>query len=303
MRRLYVAAALVALAVVAPSRAAYVVAGGAADRNAFINLLNAESAGGAWSLNMGGDLVFTAAMGNPPLNFFASRLNTFNNLLNTNMQTRTVNVGSNLAGVLVGAFDGNGVQTLDLADILQFAVNAAVQPQPLLDTRASVLIHELGELFIDGPPANFPNAHLFGGIQEENSQLAAQGIRGMRQPGPDNFMLVGAAVAGVQNFVLQVPFLTVNNVPAAGPLPAIPAGTPYFEVIRGRITGGPNFAITNIRKGIFDLGVSYDGTGYDIAIDSIGYQIVPEPGTILLTATGLVGLLAVGRRNRRAKAA
>ncbi|RUL89179.1 PEP-CTERM sorting domain-containing protein [Tautonia sociabilis] len=284
-----VVSTLAALAITPTARGAYVVLGNAADRNTFLGLLNNHSNGGTWALDAMNQLVFTPNAN--PINFFASRLNTFNTTAN-----RTVEVGLNQGGVLVGAFLGNGIQRLDLADIMAFTVNAAAQVQPLLDTQASVLMHELGELFLDGPLGSFPNSHLFGGIQEQNNQLTALGIRGMRL-NQDQFRLIGAPMGNVQQYEIRLRFQTTQAVPAAGGQPMLPAGATYFEVIRGRIIGG-NFGVTNIRPGIVDLGVAYDDTDNNIIIDEV-FAIVPEPASALLTLLGVSGVWAARWRLRR----
>ncbi len=246
------------LAVVSlPARAAFVITGNAADQTTFINMINGYSTGGAWSLNMVNQLVWTANGG--AVDFFASRLNTFNG---DNLNNRTVDVKQNYPGVLVGAFgplagQPNGTQLLDLGDIQKFSLTTAAQP--LLDLQPSVMIHELGEVYQDGGAANFNNAHVFGGITEENSQLAALGSRGQRQTPGDQFTALGG-----NQWQLKIPWRDVPN------------NKPGWEVITGTTTAGM-FNITQIAPGLAETGATYDGSRDDIAIDSIYFQPVPEP--------------------------
>lgn len=286
--------------------AAFVINGNMADQTTFLNLINADSQGGGWSLNMMNQLVFTANAN--PQNVYANQLNALNNVNNV----RTVNVMQNAPGVLGGAFGPllmpalmAGTQVIDLGDIQAFTANGAAQIQPLLFTRGSVLLHELAELNMDGGAAAFPNAHNTG-IMVQNAILVAQGVLGMRLAGNDLFVIAPAAPgAAFTTYEATTGFQTTAAVPAAGGQQALAIGARYNQIIRGRITGvnAPfNFDITNVARGILDSGFTYDGTGYDISIESVTVQVVPEPSLPALLCIG-IAILVLQRRNNAVSSA
>lgn len=293
------------LTVSLPARATFVVAGNVADQTTFINLINADTQGGAWNLNIANQLLF-AANGNA-LNNYATQLNALNNALNV----RTVNVMQNVPGGLVGAFgplyvpaQPAGTQLIDLGDILAFTANAAAQPQPLLGTRGSTLLHELAELNADGGALAFNNSHNTG-IQEENNIMAFQGIMGIRLAGGAFNVTPAAPGTNFATYRMTVPFQTTAAVPAGGGQQALANGAMYNEVITGRITGAVapfNFDFTNIARGLIDTGFSYDGTGYDVSIESITAQVVSEPSTLMLLFIGFACLLRQTATRRHAAA-
>jgi hypothetical protein len=172
------------LAVAIPAKATFIVGGNMADQTTFLNLINADTQGGAWSINNMSQLVFTDNV-NVIDNNYATQLNALNNVNNV----RSVGVMQNAPGVLVGAFGPTlnpalpqGTQVIDLGDIQAFTANGGAQVQPILSTRGSVLLHELAELNNDGGAANLNNAHN-AGILMENNILLSQGVSGMRVAG------------------------------------------------------------------------------------------------------------------------
>lgn len=301
--RVGIAALGLLFAAASSSRATYTIAGVAADQTTFLNMVNANSQGGVWSLNNQNQLVFTA--NGVALNVFATELTGLNNMNNA----RTVSVMQDFPGVLVGSFGPRftpaqpaGTQLIDLGDIQHFAATAVAQVQPLLDTQGSVLMHELAEVNTDGGAANFANAHA-AGIAEQNTILAGQGVSGMRT-GNGNIVLTAAAPGtNFATFVMTIPFQTTAAVAAAGGQPALANGAAYNELIQGRVTGAMfpfNYNITNIAQGLFDTGVSYDGTGFSVDITSVTVQAVPEPAAGALLLVGGAALLGGTLRRRRA---
>lgn len=71
--------------------------------------------------------------------------------------------------------------------------------------------------------------------------------------------------------------------------------TPQFSRFEFLLAPGRYTIALNVRE---DAGYGY-GEGF-IRADEITVSITPEPATLLLTASGLVGLLAVNSRRRRA---
>jgi len=59
------------------------------------------------------------------------------------------------------------------------------------------------------------------------------------------------------------------------------------------------FGVTNWDDNGFQSGLAFDGiTVGGTPIDQVPVQVVPVPGSILLLASGLVGLLSLRRRSR-----
>ena len=249
----------------------------------FTTMLNNYSQGGMFAIN-NGNLAFTA--NGAVLNNFATNVR---DIVNSQTNT-TLRINQSDAGVLVGAYRGGGTQDLDLADILAFPAQDRV-----LDLQSAVLLHEISEVFNSvtaGQGAAFPsqdfnNAHAFG-IQQENGELTARRSDGQRGAG-------ARFVAGVGG-----------------------RGTIFFQwtdardpkVASLRIDINNNAAtqiqLSQIRTGLFDSGVSYDGTDYNISIDGISLAdandnlVTPEPGGLALVVIGLGGMLAL-KRNRRSR--
>jgi len=273
-RGLLIMSLLICCSLWSPAYAAYMVTGSDADKTTFLGLLNTASVGGTWTLSETSQLVF--GPNGMALNNFSTELNLFNNTAGV---VRTLDVKQNYPGVLVGGFGPKlglaaGTQALDLGDIQMFKTTIA--QEPLLDLQSSVLLHELREVFQDGGNASFSASHQ-SAIGEQNAELAALGSRGVRQPGPD---IWEAMPNGTWEY--RFPWLD------------FPTGIAGFEVIKG--TGA--FNISNIAPGIDDPGpdVSYDGSGHDIAITSVIFEVVPGPSTWLLLGSGFVGLVLARRK-------
>lgn len=273
----------------------------AALRGAFISALQVDSSGGLWAVNAQDQLMFADLGG--AQNAFTQNLNNLNNAANG----KTVYLGLDIPGVLVGAYGpgypgyGAGQQLIDMTDVSKFTALAIAQPQPLLDTRGSVLLHELAELVSDGGLLNFNASHGYG-IDWENAVLGFDGILGQRLHGGDVFRQYRPDPSMPPNkFRVRVPFVATANIAAGGGLPAITAGTQYHEAVYGTVSGPnnplPDFAPSNVARGLVDSGYSYDETGYSVDIDRIVVEI-PEPSTLGLVAISLVGIFWTRRRNR-----
>ena len=259
----------------APASATYIVTGPAADRTTLVGMLNTYSSGGAWALNAANQLVFAA--NGQPLNNFATRLNFFNN---NSALGRTVDVRQNYPGVLIGAFGPlfnpahpARTQLLDLGDI-QFFQQTAAQ-EPLLDLESSLILHELSELFWDGAAVDFGASH-GNAINEQNAELTVLVSRGQRRGPPDGWR----TIAATNTWEGRIPWRDTVR------------GINGFEVITGRGA----FDITQVASGILYTGYSYDGSGHDIAIESIRFEAVPEPSALVLLGLGLAGVY-FSRRN------
>ncbi|MBC7834936.1 MAG: PEP-CTERM sorting domain-containing protein [Phycisphaerales bacterium] len=261
-----------ALALTPAAIGQYMLTGAAADRTAFVGLLNNFSAGGTWAQVGGNNSLAFTANGNP-LNNFATRLTTFNATAGM-----TVDLGRSQPGVGIGAFLGNGTQRLDLDDITFFSANPAAAPP--LPIQQSFVLHELAELqnaVANG--AGFDAAHL-GGITEENAEMAARNARGQRGAPPDQF-IAGNAAMGIR------PRIRVAWTDTQGPV----AGFLTVTIGNDNVVGAQF-----VRNGWFDLSIPFDpNTNEDIPFENVFFEPIPAPGTIALLG---LGSLALARRRR-----
>ena len=220
-------------------------------------------------------------------------------------------------GVLIGAFGPKfinpvfpaghpaGTQLLDLGDITQFASKPGNQIAPIFETRGALLIHELAEVVADGNIAAFGKSH-FLGIDFENSVLASQGSSGQRLRARDRWLRLTGTDFKIATLFVATKDVDAFTDPVTGVTwAAMSAGTVYNQVTVGRVTptpGGLNeFGPTNMAPGVFDTGYTYDGTGFDVAIQQITFLPVPEPSTLLLLLTGGAVLLSrAGKWRHRA---
>jgi hypothetical protein len=268
----------------AAARAELLLTGAAADRTLFVGLLNSFSTGGVWvgPVNSGGALTF--APDGLARNFFARRMGDF---AASNTQA-TLDVGQNQGGVAIGAFLGMGVQRLDLADIMRFPASALADP--VLDLQPALIMHEATEVFQSvARGIGFDAAHRLA-INNENRELADKGSRGRRRPPPDTFTEVRDGTGTVVAIDARVGWRDINN----------------DRIVAMIVRIDNALAVTNIRSGIFETGVTYDETDRDLRIGEIFLvegQVIPEPSALALAATGLGVLALAGLRRRRGAAA
>jgi hypothetical protein len=104
---------------------------------------------------------------------------------------------------------------------------------------------------------------------------------------------------------IGIPFMTTAPVAAGGGQPALAAGTRYNELIQGRITGmmPPNFSITNIAGGLADIGLPYDGSGFDVSVTSISVEFISEPASLVMLSLGLTAVAVVTWLRHKARLA
>lgn len=258
------AAALLGLALCGgPAGATIMLTGTNPNQTTFLGMLDTASSGGSWSA-AGGTLAYTPAQGEA-LNSFATQMNAWVNA----GDAVTLFIGTNLGGVVVGDFNGGGIQRLDLVDIAMFPTN-----DPVIDLRSAIILHEVGEVFDSVSNSHgFAAAHL-AAITFENAELTALGSRGTRT-GPQ---VASRVFQGATE--LSIPWSDSQNQNVIG--------------LIFRLNGA--FNITSIRSGLFDTETFYDGSEQDINIEAIYLEVIPEPGTGLLLGFGLVGLAVGGRR-------
>jgi hypothetical protein len=272
--------------------AAYTVNGNAADVAAFVGMMNGASVGGTWSATPGGALTFAATPGDQP-NLFASTVSSYTTDAS---RPRTVFVGRAQPGVFCGSFNGNQTQTIDLDDLSRF--NPSIATNRALDSRASILIHELAELYVDGGDPNFDVAHGSfgggtGGVHDQNSEMTYSGGTGARISPGDIYGATLSADGTVTNYTWRFPFREVAT------------GKTYYEVITGHILGGAanNVTIHAIRRGIADSGPDYDGSNLDVTIDSVTREEIGAAPAIPAwgMAVGALGLAVIGGAAYRAR--
>jgi hypothetical protein len=131
MQRLWAVIVLCLVLVISSARAGITVTG---DKDALKTKLNGLLKGATIDIDASGKMT----MNGTPTNEFGKQLKT----IIDSTSNVTVDVKSDATDVTVGRFDGGGKQTIDLADIMNFAT-----PGNMLPTMGAVLIHEFAEVY------------------------------------------------------------------------------------------------------------------------------------------------------------
>lgn len=267
-----IGALAVSLAFIQIACANILVTGSTSDKTLFASTINNLSAGGTWTIDGSNELSFSAL----PQNSFAFYLYSFDQQPGL---TVTLAVGQNQPGVIVGRFNGNAVQDIDLGDISVFPTT-----DPNLFTKGSILIHEVSEVFF----ANlrglaFPAAHQQA-ISYENSYLRSTFSAIQRIPTGDQ--IIGDCTLGA--CTLRIPTTWLGT-------------SAYIDIgLVGDAVISPGFA--NLGGG------SGYNPGYNISVLSQTLVPIPEPTNRMLLALGLFALVVRNAnkhripRNRRADA-
>lgn len=135
---------------------------------------------------------------------------------------------------------------------------------------------------------------------------SASGLNGFSgsvdsQPAGVNFTFSDGDLGNVNQFpgaVLDFGFLTGNNFSGGDPNEGLPPGIPPNNQATFTVSGAlfAGFTEAQICNAIF---VRFQRVGADGELSDVGTSTVPEPATMLLLGTGLVGVAAGIRRRRK----
>lgn len=162
-----------------------VVSGSEADKQSFIDLIQ-EMTGGKYQVGVDGKVSVKDGFSGS-----GTAADYINTILGDTVKTETIYIGRDMPGVLVGAWDwdgkGAGHQAIDLNDVAMFGADATKG----LDTKGSVLIHEIWEGYQGATGKNYNEAHVEG-IKSENALLKSTGGETYGQRGDDSGVITGS---------------------------------------------------------------------------------------------------------------
>lgn len=319
--------------------AGFMVDGALADKQQFLTYLNlygADLTGAvtpfSYATNAGGDgasvLVVDA---NDVTSHFGARMAAAIGSLNTLGADLTLEVGQNIPRVFLGAFrfdpgpprvtQAAGHQTIDLADMNKLLPYYRVDH---LFGGTDLILHEVYE-GIAGLGAAFPPAHTTG-IEEENSNRSAEGIRGVRVEGSSmarGMPLVDrlSKLQSQSGFVHEITgdptqddaiwFVnkTNGNYLYFTPWDILdPTGDPNLTKegwlqISGTIVGTGALeqrSVKDVQPGTSSIGGEYgidSFTEFDVQVDSVMF-VVPEPSSAVLAGMAFLCVAVYLRRSR-----
>jgi hypothetical protein len=325
----------ITVSVVEPAEASLLIDGTLADKTEFLAYLNLFGGGlggmpapFSYSTNDKGDGPSAVGVDAKGVgSHFGSRMAAAVATLADPSPHLTVHVGQHLPRVLLGSFrydpgpppasNKAGHQSIDLDDLAAFAPFSRVDH---LMGATDIILHEVFEGLIGLGGGPFDPAHT-GGIQEENSNRAAEAIRGVRKEEADDtrvnslltrlskiqdqsglaFRLEGDARAGEVLFIHRktgeyLGFIAWDILHPTGDPALTREG--WLE-LRGRIIGSPpdaDLRVSDVQPGIFSLGGRFgidSVTAFDVTVDGVSFFGVPGPSAAALVALG-AGVLAMG---------